>query len=59
MRGLGRYQPWVCVPLREAQDAAAQAGVTQMVLDPIISASSPQWSASGLQEFGGDRGPDE
>ena len=59
VRALGHYQPWVCVPLRDAQEAAARAGLTQMVLDPVVSAFSPEWTASGLQASGGDRGPDE
>jgi hypothetical protein len=31
---LGRGQPWICVPLREASQAAAAEGLARVVIDP-------------------------
>lgn len=31
---LGRCQPWVCVPLGEAREAATAAGLAGVVIDP-------------------------
>jgi hypothetical protein len=31
---LGRGQPWICVPLREARQAAAAEGLARVVIDP-------------------------
>jgi hypothetical protein len=30
----GRHQPWICVPLREASQAAAAGGLARVVIDP-------------------------
>jgi hypothetical protein len=30
----GRGQPWICVPLREARQAAAAEGLARVVIDP-------------------------
>lgn len=55
VRALGRYQPWVCVPLRTARESAARAGLAQMILDPEVTASSPRWTASRLEASAPDR----
>lgn len=34
VRALGSRQPWICVPLRAAQEAALAAGLSQVALDP-------------------------
>jgi len=31
---LGHFQPWICVRLQEAREAAATAGLTRVVIDP-------------------------
>ena len=31
---LGHGQPWICVPLREARQAAEAGGLAQVVIDP-------------------------
>lgn len=59
VRTLGRCQPWVCVPLRVAREAADRAGRTQVVLDPGVSSSSKRWTTASLRAFGGERGRDE
>jgi len=57
VRVLGRCQPWVCVPLRAAREAADRAGRAQVVLDPGMSSSGERWTAASLRAFGeqGDR----
>jgi len=42
VRALGRCQPWVCVPLRAAREAADRAGLIQVVVDPGASSSRSQ-----------------
>lgn len=49
VRVLGRCQPWVCVPLAIAQEAAVRAGLAAVVLDPEISSSGPRWDMSALR----------
>ena len=56
VRALGRYQPWVCVPLRAAREAAGRAGL-EVVLDPGVSPGSPRWTAPALEASGGETGP--
>lgn len=34
VRALGARQPWVCVPLRAAREAATAAGLAQVAIDP-------------------------
>jgi len=55
VRVLGRCQPWVCVPLRAAREAADRAGLIQVVLDPGVSSSGQRWTAASLRAFGGER----
>ncbi|HEV3382456.1 MAG TPA: SAV_915 family protein [Trebonia sp.] len=31
---LGRHQPWICVPLSEARQAAMAGGLARVVIDP-------------------------
>lgn len=53
---LGRYQPWVCVPWRQAADAAYRAGVACVALDPVASPSAQRWTAAELTVPGGEAG---
>ena len=55
VRVLGRCQPWVCVPLRVAREAANRAGPIQVVVDPGVSSSGQRWTAASLRAFGGER----
>lgn len=48
---LGRYQAWVCVPLQAARDAAAQAGVSTVVLDPALRGDVWRWDADRVAEL--------
>jgi hypothetical protein len=59
VRVLGRCQPWVCVPLRVAREAANRAGRAQVVLDPEISPSGQRWTTASLRTFGGNGVGDE
>ena len=59
VRALGRCQPWVCVPLRVAREAANRAGPIQVVVDPGVSSSGQRWTAASLRAFGGERVRDE
>ena len=59
VRALGRCQPWVCVPLRVAREAADRAGLIQVVVDPGVSSSGQRWTAASLRAFGGERVRDE
>ncbi len=36
---LGPLQPWVCLPMRIATEAASKALVDRVTLDPVISAA--------------------
>jgi hypothetical protein len=49
---LGRYQPWVCVPLAVAEEAVRQAGAGRVVLDPGADSSAWRWSEAGLEGLG-------
>jgi hypothetical protein len=55
VRALGRCQPWVCVPLRVAREAADQAGLIQVVVDPEVSSSAQRRTTASLQAFGGEQ----
>jgi SseB protein N-terminal domain len=59
VRALGRCQPWVCVPLRVACEAADRAGRAEVVLDPGVSSSGQQWTTASLRTFGGEQRPHE
>ena len=59
VRVLGRYQPWVGVPLRAALAAADRAGRAQVVLDPGVSSSSQRWTTASLRTFGREQWPHE
>ena len=59
VRALGRCQPWVCVPLRVAREAANRAGLIQIVLDPGVSPSGQRWTAASLRAFGAEPVRDE
>jgi hypothetical protein len=48
VRELGPYQPWVRVPLRAAREAAAQAGVRSVVLDPALETGAWRWDAERM-----------
>ncbi len=48
VRELGPYQPWVRVPLRAAREAAAQAGVRSVVLDPALETGAWRWDAERI-----------
>jgi hypothetical protein len=52
VQALGRYQPWVALPLRELQRAAAAAGVDRLALDPAHPAGTWRWSRDDLDELG-------
>jgi hypothetical protein len=51
VRVLGRYQPWVCVPLGTVEEAISQAGVSLMVLDPDVDSRAWRWSAASLERL--------
>jgi hypothetical protein len=55
VRALGRCQPWVCVPVRVAREAADRAGLTQVIVDPGASSSGQRWTTASLRAFGGER----
>ncbi len=57
VRALGRYQPWVCVPLRTARESAARAGLAQVILDPEVTPSSQRWTAHSLEASSTGQGP--
>lgn len=57
VRALGQYQPWVCVPLTVAREAAVRAGLAEVVLDPDVSSSDPRWQSSGIQAASGGKEP--
>ena len=59
VRALGRCQPWVCVPLRAAREAANRAGRAQVVLDPGMSSSGERWTTASLRTFGREQSPHE
>ena len=59
VRVLGRCQPWVCVPLRVACEAANRAGRAQVILDPGMSPSGQRWTVASLWAFGERGGRDE
>jgi hypothetical protein len=59
VRALGRCQPWVCVPLRVAREAADRAGLIHVVVDPRASSSGQRWTAASLRASGGERVRDE
>ena len=46
---LGRCQPWVCVPWRLAEEAAHQARLAHVVLDPVVGTSGQRWAAADLR----------
>jgi hypothetical protein len=50
---LGRYQPWVALPLAELRRAATAAGVDRLVLDPRASPDAWRWSRRDLEELPG------
>lgn len=49
---LGRYQPWVALPLQELQRAASAAGVDRLTLDPGHPPGTWRWSREELDELG-------
>lgn len=52
VRMLGRYQPWVCVPLGTAEEAISRAGaVGLVVLDPGVDSRAWRWSPAGLERL--------
>ena len=48
VRELGPYQPWVRVRLQAAREAAAQAGVRSVVLDPALETGAWRWDAERM-----------
>jgi hypothetical protein len=52
VQALGRYQPWVALPLQELQRAASGAGVDRLALDPAGSPGMWRWSREDLDELG-------
>jgi SseB protein N-terminal domain len=51
VRVLGRYQPWVCVPLGTVEEAISRAGVSLMVLDPGVDSRAWRWSPASLERL--------
>jgi hypothetical protein len=43
------------VPLRVAREAADQAGLIQVVVDPEVSSSAQRRTTASLQAFGGEQ----
>lgn len=48
VRELGRYQPWVCVPMSAAHEVADQAGAARVVRDPVLGADAWRWDPARL-----------
>jgi hypothetical protein len=42
----GPYQPWASIPISAAQQAAAEAGVTRVALDPVLRTGAWRWHQS-------------
>ena len=59
VRALARCQPWVCVPLRAAREAADRASLIQVIVDPGVSSSGQRWTAASLRASGAERVRDE
>jgi hypothetical protein len=58
IRELGRYQPWVCVPMSAAREVADQAGAARVVRDPVLGADAWRWDPARLAAAGpGSGGP--
>lgn len=51
VEALGHYQPWVCVPLRNARDAVGRRDVARVVTDPPMADSAWRWGEASLLEF--------
>jgi SseB protein N-terminal domain len=52
VQALGRYQPWVALPLPELQRAASAVGVDRLTLDPADPPGTWRWSREKLGELG-------
>lgn len=48
---LGREQPWVALPLRNAQVIMGGAGVDRVVIDPGEEPGAWRWQASDLEDL--------
>jgi hypothetical protein len=48
---LGREQPWVALPLRNAQVIMGAAGVDRVVIDPGEERGAWRWQASDLEDL--------
>jgi hypothetical protein len=59
VRELGRFQPWVCVPWRLAEEAASRATLSCVVLDPVADPSAERWTAADLTHLCGEAGANE
>lgn len=53
---LGRFQPWVCVPL--ASVLPANPGV-RVVVDPRIDEAAPRWQEPALEELAAAAGRED
>jgi hypothetical protein len=42
----GLYQPWASIPIGAARQAAAEAGVTRVALDPVLGTGAWRWHQS-------------
>jgi hypothetical protein len=51
VRVLGRYQPWVCVPLGTVEEAVSRAGAGLIVLDPGVDSRAWRWSPANLERL--------
>ena len=50
VRVLGRYQPWVCVPLGTVEEAVSRAA-GHVVLDPGVDSRAWRWSPASLEKL--------
>lgn len=52
VEGLGRYQPWACVPLDQVTAAVGGGRVAQVLVDPQIDPQAWRWAEASLAHYG-------
>ena len=53
VQALGRYQPWVALPLAEVRDKMASAGIDRLTMDPAGSPGMWRWGLEDLEALHG------
>jgi hypothetical protein len=48
---LGRFQPWVALPIARVRELAGAAGVGRVVLDPRMASDLREWSEGDVRVF--------